>query len=120
MKAKNVLAAAVMLLTAIPAIALALPPNPAFTGKVLDIFMNDTQVLVQVEGAVRGACTGGFANYNLTFDFEDPQAETKLTLIRDAFLHGKIIAGSVLGCGSSNINKLDQFAIASDRYGYSR
>jgi hypothetical protein len=118
MKAKNVLAAAAMLLTAIPAIALALPPNPAFKGKVLDIFMNDTQVLVQVEGAVQGACTGGYANYNLTFDFADAHAQTKLALIRDAFLHGKIIAGSVNGCGSSDINKLDQFGIASDPYGH--
>lgn len=114
MKKNNVLkAAAVLLATAVPAIALALPPSPAFKGKVLDIFMNDTQVLVQVEGGVKGTCKGAFANYNLTFDFADAQAQTKLALIRDAFLNGKIIAGSVQGCGSSNINKLYQFAIAN-------
>lgn len=114
MKKHNVLkAAAVLLATAIPAISAALPPTPAFRGKVLDIFMNDGQVLVQVEGGVKGACTGTFANYNLTFNFADAQSETKMNLIRDAFLHGKIIAGSVQGCGSSNINKLHQFAIAN-------
>jgi hypothetical protein len=111
---RNVLkAVAVLLATAVPAISLALPPAPAFKGRVLDIFMNDGQVLVQVEGGVKGSCTGTFANYNLTFDFADAQSETKLNLIRDAFLNGKIIAGSVQGCGSSNINKLHQFAIAN-------
>jgi hypothetical protein len=114
MKKQSVLkAVAVLLATAIPAIAVALPPTPAFRGKVLDIFMNDTQILVQVEGGVKGACTGSFANYNLTFDFADPQAQTKIALIRDAFQQGKIIAGSVKGCGSSNINKLHQFAVAN-------
>ncbi|WP_375768668.1 hypothetical protein NR798_44495 [Archangium gephyra] len=113
MSKTKTLVAAALLASVIPAMALALPPTPAFKGKVLDIFMNDTQVLVQVEGGVKGTCTGAFANYNLTFDFADAQSQTKLALIRDAFLHGKIIAGSVSGCGSSNINKLHQFAIAN-------
>src|SRR5215471_11746403 len=114
MKRRNlfiVVGAALVAIT-IPLSSFALPPAPAFNGKVLDIFMNDAQVLVQVDGGVAGPCTGSFANYNLTFDFADPQAQTKLTLILDAFLNGKIIAGSVNGCGSSNINKLYQFAIA--------
>ena len=112
MKKSHVRMLAAVLVAAMPAAALALPPNPAFKGKVLEIFMNDTQVLVEVEGGVKGTCTGSYANYNLTFNFSDAQAQTKLTLIRDAFLNGKIIAGSVMGCGSSNINKLYQFAIA--------
>src|SRR5215471_16729247 len=100
---------AALVAIAIPLSSFALPPSPAFKGKVLDIFMNDFSVLVQVSGGIAGPCTGSFANYNLTFDFSDPQAQTKLTLIRDAFLNQTIIAGNVSGCGSSNINKLSQF-----------
>jgi len=103
---------AVFLAMAIPATVLALPPSPAFQGKVHEIFMNNSSVLIAVSGDVTGSCTGGFQNYNLTFDFNDPQAETKLMLVRDAFFRGKVIVGTVNGCGSSNINKLDQFAIA--------
>ena len=109
----KLLVAAALLAIFIPAIALALPPNPAFRGKVKDIFMNSASVLVEVEGGVKGACTGRFSNYNLTFEFADAQSATKIALIRDAFINGKIIAGSVKGCGSSNINKLDQFAVAN-------
>lgn len=109
---KTLVAASLVLSTLLPTLAMALPPAPSFQGKVLEIFMNDSSVLVQVEGGVKGECKGSFANYNLTFDFADAQAQTKLDLIRDAFLHGKTIAGWVKGCGSSNINKLNQFAIA--------
>ena len=114
MKKKSVFATAAMLLTAaIPTIALAFPPNPAFQGRVLGITMNSAQVLVQVEGGVRGPCTGSYANYNLTFDFADAESQNKLNLIRDAFLSGKTIAGHVKGCGSSNLNRLDGLAIGA-------
>jgi hypothetical protein len=112
MKKKSVFATAAMLLTAaVPTIALAFPPNPAFQGRVLGIAMNSGQVLVQ--GAVRGPCTGSYANYNLTFDFADAESQNKLNLIRDAFLSGKTIAGHVKGCGSSNLNRLDGLAIGA-------
>jgi hypothetical protein len=106
---------AALVAIAIPLSSFALPPSPAFNGKVLDIFINNTAVLVEVQGGVKGSCTGLFANYNLTFDLADPQGQRKLILISDAFLYGKIIAGSVKGCGSSNINKLFDLAIADQK-----
>jgi hypothetical protein len=112
-KQSLLVAAAMFLSTAIPATALALPSDAQFRGKVLDIFVNSGSVLVQVEGTVQGPCTGSFENYNLTFDISDGAAEAKLSLIRDAFLNGKIIAGYVGGCSSSLLNRLDQVGIAN-------
>lgn len=91
--------------------AQAAPPGAAFNGTVSEIFVNNTQILIVVEGEVRGSCTGAWGRYNLTFDIADPGAEIKLTLVRDALLHGKRIAGFVQGCGSSNINKLSQVSV---------
>ncbi len=90
---------------------IAAPPGANFNGTVSDIFVNNTQVLLTVSGSVKGSCTGSYGAYNLTFDIADPGAELKFTLIRDAFLHGKRIAGFVSGCGSSHINKLSQVSV---------
>lgn len=98
-------------LLAAPLAAQAAPPGAAFNGTVSEIFVNNTQILVVVESEVRGSCTGSWGRYNLTFDIADPGAEVKLTLIRDALLNGKRIAGFVKGCGSSNINKLSQVSV---------
>ena len=87
------------------------PPNAAFNGTVSEIFVNGAQVLLTVSGSVKGACTGTFGPYDLTFDMSDPGAQYKFDLIQDAFLNGKKIAGYVKGCGSSNINKLSQVSV---------
>ena len=100
-----------MMFSSLSFMAHAAPPGAAFNGKVTEIFVNNTQILVAVTGEVNGECRGRFGPYNLTFDIADPGAEQKLTLIRDAFLNDKSIAGYLKGCGSSNINKLNQVSV---------
>jgi len=103
---------------AIPLSSFALPPAPAFRGKVLDIFINNTSVLLEVQGGVKdNGCDGRFANCNLTFDLSEPQGQRKLILITNAFLFGKIIAGTTKfkECGSSHITKLIDLAIADEK-----
>ncbi|MEK8015985.1 MAG: hypothetical protein VSS75_003890 [Candidatus Parabeggiatoa sp.] len=95
----------------LPTMVIAAPPGAAFNGGVSEIFVNDTQILLTVSGTVTGSCSGRWGSYNLTFNISDPGAEFKFSLIQDAFLNGKKIAGFVKGCGSSNINKLSQVSI---------
>ena len=95
----------------LPFMVIAAPPGAAFNGMVTEIFVNNTQVLLSVNGKVNGSCTGSWGSYNLTFDISDPGAEFKFSLIQDAFVNHKNIAGFVSGCGSSNINKLSQVSI---------
>ncbi len=94
-----------------PSMVSATPPGAKFNGVVSEIFVNNTQVLLSVSGSVNGSCTGSWGPYNLTFDMADPGAEFKFSLIQEAFLNGKKIAGFVNGCGSSHINKLSQVSI---------
>ncbi|MEH1904285.1 MAG: hypothetical protein V7L04_23475 [Nostoc sp.] len=94
-----------------PSMAMAAVPGAQFNGKVSEIFVNNTQILIAVTGNVNGACSGTFGSYNLTFDIADPGAQIKFELIENAFLQGKSISGFVNGCGSSNINKLTQVSI---------
>lgn len=94
-----------------PSMAMAAAPGAAFNGKVSEIFVNDTQILLTVSGAVAGTCTGSWGSYNLTFDIADPGAQIKFELVKEAFLTAKSISGFVKGCGSSNINKLSQVSV---------
>jgi hypothetical protein len=96
---------------ATPGRAVAAPPGAAFNGRVTEIFVNNTQVLIAVTGSVRGSCPGRWGPYNLTFNLSDPAAQEKLALVRDAFIHQRSIAGFVEGCGSSNINRMHQVGI---------
>ena len=94
-----------------PSAAMAARPGAQFNGRVSEVFVNNTQVLLVVSGSVNGSCTGRFGPYNLTFDIADPAADKKFAIVKAALLNGKSISGTVKGCGSSNINKLDQVSI---------
>ncbi len=107
----QLIAGLIISLCLLPIQATAAPPGAAFNGTVSEIFVNDASVLISVSGSVQGSCTGSWGPYNLTFDLADAGADAKLTLIRDAFLTGKSIAGFVKGCGSSHINKLSQVSV---------
>lgn len=100
----------------VPVCVMAAPPNPDFQGTVQEVFVNNTQVLLSVTGPVRGACTGQWGAYNLTFDLSDPAADRKFQLVRDAFLYSKPIAGFIEGCGSSHINKIREVAILGNQW----
>ncbi len=86
-------------------------PNAKFQGKISEIFVNDAQILIALDGKVDGPCTGSFGPYNLTFNMSDSGAQFKFDLVQDAFLHGRSISGYVDGCGSSNINRLSQVSV---------
>lgn len=109
---RNFVKAALALgLAALPVSAQAVPPGYHFDGTVSEIFVNDTQILVALNGRVNGDCRGAWGQYNLTFDIADPGADIKFVLIQDAFQNGRRIAGFVRGCGSSHINKLSQVSV---------
>src|SRR5687768_16868947 len=92
---------------------IAATPGANFNGVVKEIFTNGTSILVNVDGVVSVQCTGGWGPYNLTFDLSDVGGKEKYELIRDAFLANRPISGTVLGCGSSNINKIKQVSTFS-------
>lgn len=103
--------ALITVISFLPSMVIAAPPGAAFDGTVKEIFVNNTQILLSVTGNVRGSCRGKWGPYNLTFDMSDAGAKFKFSLIKNAFLNNKRIAGFVSGCGSSHINKLSQVSI---------